>query len=721
VANISLNQERIITNSSIGKFNIKQISKILLRRRFFVLGISGVVISIASLLAVITKPNYQSSMEIIVSSNLYIQGGAGSKFTKQNPQFIDYTSQMKLMLNSQLIEKAVVLLSANYPDITLEDIKGKQENGKEALLEVIQLEGRMGASQIFEVSFNGDDPVKTQKVLQALQKVYQNYNREQQKKRLNQGLAFVHVRLTEIKKAVNQAEKNLEQFRKKHNLVDPQVQSKVLIESLAGVQKQLQTIRAQIQDVRTQYNNLEQKMASLSQNTPISLGLNQSSRYQSLLSEIQKTELALSKEQLRYTDDSPTITGLKQQLQSQIILLRQEIKRLGEENNNNSKEQQLAGVNPQLAQDLIQVQTTALGLIANEKSLVESEQQIRSELSKYPNIIAEYNRITSQISINRKTLDELLQTQQSLGLKIAQGGVDWQVIEEPSLGVNTSNNRLLILLGGIVSGPILGVALALTWGLFNRVIYSPRELQKLTNLRLLGSIPKLAPRAVKKRLPSLSLNGEPNLAASVVEATTWLPCHEALDMVYQNIQIFKYPFPLKSLIITSALSGEGKTTLVLGLAASAAHMHKRVLVIDANLRHPHLHNMLQLSNDWGLSLLLVDEENTHIQDYIQPIHPSIDILTAGPTPEDTVELFSSQRMQELIELFEQTYDLVLIDAPSILGTVDTRILASFCNGIIMVGRIGKITQTQLIEATGILSELNLIGFIANEVRNSHNI
>ena len=722
MANISLNQDRIITNSSIGRFNIRQTSKILLHRRFLVLGISGVVISIASLLAVITKPNYQSSMEIIVSSNLYnIQGSDSNKFTKRNSPIIEYTSQMKLMLSSQLIEKAVVLLRANYPNITLEDIKGKQENGKQALLEVIQVEGTMGASQVFEVSFNGDDPVKTQKVLQALQKVYQNYNREQQKKRLNQGLAFVHIRLTEIKKSVNQSEKNLEQFRKKYNLVDPQVQSKVLIESLADVEKQLQTIRAQLQDVRTQYNNLEQKLASLSQNTPISFRLNQSSRYQSLLNEIQKTELALSKEQLRYTDDSPTITGLKQQRQSQIILLRQEIERLGEETNNNNKERQLAEIDPQLAQELIQVQTTALGLIANEKSLAESEQKIRSELNKYPSLIAEYNRLILQIDTNRKTLDELLQTQQSLGLKISQGGVDWQVLEEPSLGANINNDRLLIVLGGVVIGPILGVALALIWGLFNRIIYSPRELQKLANLRLLGSIPKLAPRAVKKRLPSLSLNGEYNLAASVVEATTWLPCHEALDMVYQNIQIFKYPFPLKSLILTSALPGEGKTTLVLGLAASAAHMHKRVLVIDANLRHPHLHNMLQLSNDWGLSLLLVDEENTHIQDYIQPIHPSIDILTAGPTPEDTVELFSSQRMQELIELFEQTYDLVLIDAPSILGTVDTRILASFCNGVMMVGRIGQITQTQLIEATEILSKLNLIGIIANEVRSYQNI
>ncbi len=173
-------------------------------------------------------------------------------------------------------------------------------------------------------------------------------------------------------------------------------------------------------------------------------------------------------------------------------------------------------------------------------------------------------------------------------------------------------------------------------------------------------------------------------------------------------------------MLTSALPKEGKTTLALGVAVSAARMHRRVLLIDANLRQPSLHKVLELSNDWGLSLLLVDEANTSIQDYIQPIHPSIDVLTAGSTPEDTVKLLSSQRMKELLESFEQTYDLVLIDAPAILNTVDARILATFCDRIVMVARIGKVSLADLIQATEILSHLNVIGIIANAAKNTGN-
>ncbi|MHC5597927.1 MAG: GumC family protein, partial [Nostoc sp.] len=634
---------------------------------------------------------------------------------------------MKLMLSSKLLQKAVDLLHSDYPDITLEDINGQKEQSKKAPLEVTTEEGGIGTNkvfnQVFEVSFNDDDPVKAQRVLQALQKVYQNYNKEQQKERLNQGMAFVNARLPEIKKEVSKADKNLEQFRKKHKLLDPEVQSKILLESLADIQQQLQSTRANLQDVNARYDNLEQQIASSShQNTLISSRLNQSSRYQALLSEIQKTELALAKERLRYTDDYPSVQKLKQQRQSQLSLLREEVKSI----TSSSQGQPLfkgtmVGIDPTLVDEFILVQTTVLGLTANEKNLAESEQRLRSEVNKYPSLIAEYNRLLPKVETSHKNLEQLLQAQQSLGLKIAQEGYNWQVLAEPSMGSYMANNRLLLLVGGAVIGPILGILAALILEKFNDAIYCVGDLKKLTNLRILGSVPKLPSLGVKKRPLALPWNGRRSSDDSVIEATTKLPVHETLDMIYQNIQISKYPLLFKSLMFTSALPGEGKTTLVLGLVASATRMHRRVLVIDANLQNPSLHKILELSNDWGLSLLLVDETNTDFQDYIQPIHPSIDILTAGPEAEDTVKLLSSQRMKELIELFEQSYDLVLIDAPPILGTVDARIVASFCNGIVMVERMGKVTRSELTQATEILSKLNLIGIIANEVSNSQKV
>ncbi|MGI8501478.1 MAG: GumC family protein [Hassallia sp.] len=737
MANTGLNQGQLITTSPQSAVGIRQLSTILFRRRFIIFGVSCAVMSVAIFLAIIAKPKYQSSMQLLVSSNLYeglqsrnIQGNTDSQFTDQNFKVVDYTAQLRLMLSTKLIQKAVDLLRPEYPDIQVEDILGKKsKQAKPGSLVVAQLEAGTGVnkvpSQVFEITFKDEDPIKAEKILQALKKVYQDYNIEQQKQRLNKGLSFVNDRLPKIKQEVIKSEKNLEQFRQKNNLLDPEAQSKIILDSLAGAQKQLQSTRAQLQDVRARYNNLQRKIAASPQNGLISSRLSQSTRYQTLLNEIQKTELALGQERLRYTDTSPAIAKLTQQRSNQLSLLRQEIGRsLGDkapENPQSGKllltQGQMGEVDLKLLEELIEVQTTSLGLVANEQSLAKSEQQLRSELSRYPTLIAEYNRLLPEVETNRKTLEQLLQAQQSLGMQIAQGGFDWQVLEEPQPGTYMGSGKTLRLAGGAVIGPILGIAIALIWEMSKDAIYSSQELQKLTNLRLLGRVPKLSLLEKKKRLSTLFFHQKgsltPRYRDKQLSVYTRLPSHENLDMIYQNIQISN-PYAFKSLMVTSALPKEGKTTIAQGLAVSAARMHRRVLLIDANMRQPHLHNILELSNDWGLSLLLVDETNTPVPDYIQPIHPAIDVLTAGPTPDDTVKLLSSRRMKELIEVFEQTYDLVLIDAPAILGTVDARILATYCHQIVLVGKMGQVTRTELIQATEILGKLNVVGTIANE-------
>jgi polysaccharide biosynthesis transport protein len=738
VAETSIEPAQLVATSSPNAVDIRQLSKILFRRRFLIFGISCLAMSVAGALALTAKPNYQSSMQLLVSSNLYANSRTGNnqdnsdnEFTDANLEVVDYTAQLKLMLSNQLIEKAVTILRPNYPDIEVEDIKGRR--GKKTPLVVTRAESGSGLnrvpSQVFEITYKANNPTKTKQVLDALQAVYQNYNIEQQKQRLARGLAFVTERLPKVRSELVQAERNLELFRKKHNLLDPEAQAKILLDTQAETQKQLQTTRAQLQDVQARYASLRQKLAENPSNALVSSRLSQSTRYQSLLNEIQKTELALAQERIRYTESSPSVQKLLEQRQSQLALLQQEVGRsLGDKvgqldpptiSTEPLSQGQLAGVDLKLVEEMIQVQTAALGLKANEQSLAESDRIARAELSRYPSLIAEYNRLLPEVQTSRKTLEQLMQAQQSLGLKIAQGGFDWQILEAPEKGIYIGSGRILRLAGGIILGPVLGVVVALILEMLNDSIYQPNELQRLTNLRLLGIVPKLPPcgGGKRQRLPLPAFRGTKTLMMSH-SAIASLPSHETLDMAYQNIQILKSPIPYKSLMVTSALHGEGKSTLTLGLAVSAARMHQRVLVIDANLREPSLHKHLDLSNDWGLSLLILDETNPQFKDYIQPIHPAIDVLTAGPLPEDTVKLLSSRRMKELLEVFEESYDLILIDAPPLLGTVDARILATLCNAIVLVARMGQVTRAEVMQATEILEKLNLVGIIANQPKNS---
>lgn len=243
-------------------------------------------------------------------------------------------------------------------------------------------------------------------------------------------------------------------------------------------------------------------------------------------------------------------------------------------------------------------------------------------------------------------------------------------------------------------------------------VHSSDDLHKQIGLPLLGTTPEFPKTHNSKPLVHLPF-GEPKILEPwTVQVIHWLPSWASLDLIYKTIQLENSTSSLRSLMITSALAGEGKSTLAIGLAISAARLHQRVLLIDANLRNPTLHQQLNLPNQQGLSTLLTSDTALPIHRSIHSSSSYIDIVTAGPTPTDPVNLLSSHRMKELIAGFEQIYDLVLVDTPPVLGMVDAILTGSFCDAVVLGARLGQVTRSELVQATAMLSKLNIIGVVA---------
>lgn len=695
-----------------------QLFAVLIRRRLWLLGVFCAVMSIAAVQALKAKPIYQSSMQLLVEPNYQGKKGgeAESKFADSNVE-IDNATQLSLMQSTQMIARAVDLLKNEYPSISVDGIKSS--------LVVGQVLQEKANTKIFKATYTDNNPVKTQKVLKAIQKVYQDYNREQQKLRLAKGLVFIDDQIPKVQDSIAQSEAALEKFRKSQNLIEPESQVQNLSKNLADIEKERQTIRTQVQELQARYTALQQALATSPQDAIVSSRLSQSSRYQGLLNEIQKTELAIAQQRLRFTDDNPIVQQLLEQRQSDLALLQKEVGRVLGENavqpkskrEDLLKEGQFGSLDLNLSTQLVDVQTNLHGLVARDRVLALTEQQVRTQLKQFPSLLAEYNRIQPELQLKRDTLQQLLKARQELSLEIARGGFDWQVVEEPQIGFQTGSKPQQTLLLSVVVGLMLGGVAAFIREMVDDAVHSSDDLKKHVDLPLLGITPQLA--QVKKSEPIIKLPfGKPQsltpwtASLSVID---WLPFRESLDLIYQNIQLLNSAATFKSLMITSALAGEGKSTLALGLAVSAARLHQRVLLIDADLRRPNLHKLLNLPNSQGLSTLLASDTRLPIESNIQlpDSHTNISVMTSGPTPADPAQLLSSKKMKELIAAFEQTYDLVLLDAPPVLGIVDTMLAGSFCSGVLMVGRIGQVTRTELVQATAMLSKLNMIGIVAN--------
>ncbi|MEG4280874.1 polysaccharide biosynthesis tyrosine autokinase [Microcoleus sp. MON1_C1] len=709
---------------------------VLIRRRFWLLSVVCIVLAAATVKALKEKPTYTSSMQLLVESNY--QGKKDSKIDNQfadSNVVIDNATQLSLMQGSQLIERAVKLLRPKYPAIDVEEIKKS--------LVVIQVadEKAKTETKIFEVTYTANNPTQTQKVLQVMQRVYLDYNREQQRLRLTQGLAFIDEQLPKVRKNVAQVEATLQEFRKNQNLIEPEVQAKALTEAINNIQQERRANQATRMELQAQYESLQQQLASSPQEALVAARLSQSSRYQALLNEIQKTDLAIAQQRIRFTDRNPVIQKLLSERNRQLSLLQAEGQRatpsvsaqIPPTGESFLKERQLGATDLTIATKLLDIQTNLKGLTARDEALAKKEQQLRVELDQFPNLLAKYTRLQTDIQLKRETFQELEKARQDLSLEIARGGFDWQVVEVPQPGTkNISKKRQNIMLG-LVVGLFLGVAAAFARDMLDDSVHSSDQLTKLVPLPLLGITPQLP--QVKKNKPIIKLPfggkrqasaawaSEPiiklpfglpeDMAPCTIEVIHSPPAWESLNRIYKNIQLQNSGSTFSPLIITSALDGEGKSTIALGLAISAARLHQRVLLIDGDFRQPMLHKQLNLPNEYGLSTLLETNAKVSIRSHIPASDLYVDILTSGPIPKDPVNLLSSPQMQRLMAEFEQTYDVVLLNAPPVLGMVDALLIASCCRGLVLVTRIDLVTKTALTETTAMLNKLNTIGVIAN--------
>ncbi|BBC25389.1 GumC family protein [Pseudanabaena sp. ABRG5-3] len=690
-----------------------KILAVLVRRRFWLLGGLGLGLAIAVLMNIIAKPKYTSSMRLLVEST-YKSNSSASSFVDSNVQ-IDYATQLTLLQSSSMFQKAANLLATEYPDITVLDLQS---------LKIGMLGGKEAPTKIVEVQYTSKDPVRTRQVLRAFQKVYTDYNREQQEKRLQKGLAGIDEQVTKVRKSIADVTELIQEFRRKNNLFDASQRVAEITSALSGIEQQQRNTKLEYEQVTARLASLQQKLNLSSQDAVLITRLNQSQRYQALISELQATEVALNREKARFTNDNPVVEALQLRFNQQKVSLDEERKSiLGDANLSKSSKwngDQLSGIDINLASQIVEAQTQQTLLQARLTSLANQEQTLRTEINRLPKLLGEYESLKPKLQIQQDTLQTLLKNRQDLSLEIARGGFDWQVVEEPGLGFTDATEALRRnLLLGVVAGLFLGGIAAFVRDMQDDTMHTYDELeQQISSLFLLGMTPQYlqADESNTNFLPQF-LKGQ-SVSPLTIEIVQWIPFRESLDLIYKNIQLNTYSqeVTVRSLVITSALPNEGKSTIALGLATSAARLHKRVLLIDADLRAPTLHKKLNLPNERGLSTLLASKGSIDSRDVIQSSNTTIDILTSGPIPSDSVTLLSSEWMQKLISSFEQEYDLVIIDSPPILGTVDTIQIASCSGGVVAVARIDRITRGEFSQAISILQKLNLIGVIANAVK-----
>lgn len=277
--------------------------------------------------------------------------------------------------------------------------------------------------------------------------------------------------------------------------------------------------------------------------------------------------------------------------------------------------------------------------------------------------------------------------------------------EKPTVPVKPKK-RLNILLA-IIIGAMGGIGLAFLFEYLDDTIKSDDDIESMSDLLLLGNIPKV----------ENANKGSEDTIDILVHLSPKDPVAEAYRAIRTSIAFSSTEeHPLKGIVITSPGAQDGKTTTLCNLGIAIAQLQKKVLLVDADLRKPRLHDIFGLDNNTGLSSFLCGQAD--LGKLVQKTDiENLFLVTGGPHPPNPSELLESNKMKEFMKEVKKEFDFVLFDSPPINVVTDALILSPVADGVVLVAESGKTPKRALSRITPLFknAKARLIGIILNKV------
>jgi capsular exopolysaccharide synthesis family protein len=265
----------------------------------------------------------------------------------------------------------------------------------------------------------------------------------------------------------------------------------------------------------------------------------------------------------------------------------------------------------------------------------------------------------------------------------------------------------------------LAVGVAVLVDVLDSTVRDAAGISRALKVPVLGTLPLV--KNWNKRLSAVITNGNvpatTALAASISEDHTITGFIESIRTLRNNILLADFDRRLRMVLVTSPSPAEGKSTTAAHLAIAHAEQGKKTLLIDADLRRPSVHRKFGFAPNAGLSSVLLGEVKW-LQVLYKPEGLSdLDILPAGPPSRRASELVGAE-ISDLLEEVSQEYDLVIVDAPPLLGFAEALQMATSVDGVLIIARAGETDRKAISSVAATLNRLrvNVLGLVLNEVK-----
>jgi succinoglycan biosynthesis transport protein ExoP len=559
-------------------------------------------------------------------------------------------------------------------------------------------------TQLVDVEFTTSDPKLSARLANAHARAFIQQGIELNAEASDEAQRFLAGKLDELKRRVEQSELALNNYRRDKGIVPGLISlngnQDVVVEQLNKLNRDLQEAHLKTITLGTQ---LELVKAGRTDALPQVMD---NKMIQSLKGDLDQLEARYASMRGEYTDDYPEMRQLREKINGSRGVLERELRTATE------------SVNEQY------------------QAALKSEQAIAAELDKQKGFALglnddaiKYVMLEREANANRELYNAVLKRMKNLTVAGDSHASNVSVVDaaQPPLGPSSPRTRR-DLVAAATLGLLLGVCAALIIERLDNTLKTAEELERYLGVSSLATIPHfesalslgsryygtgyLPPKPAVAELPLEEMHGR-DLVATYGKFSVLA---ESFRHLRTSLRLSRAGAPPKVTMFTSAVPGEGKTTVTVNTASVLAHTGAKVLLVDADMRRPRCHRLLGLKNEFGLSDALTGGGGAELARVTRV--ENLFLLSSGKLPPNPSELLGSKRMKEFLGELSEIYDYIIIDTSPVMLVSDPLDLAHQVDGVVLVIAGGHTPRTQVAAALGRLELMGakILGVVLNKVR-----
>jgi capsular exopolysaccharide synthesis family protein len=520
-------------------------------------------------------------------------------------------------------------------------------------------------TRLIDISFRHPDPYVAATVVNTIAETYKLSNLEKRTSARATTSQFLQRRIAELQAQIRAGEAQLLAYSKSHQILSLDPSQNTVVERLAGLNRQLLDAENERKLAEAAY------LASLEPGAAEAMVEKEDGISVAALNKL--TELRQRRAQLlvEATEEMPEVKEVNEQIA--------ELERQINEARARAKDVMLTNLRTRYRQAL-----------AREEALRQAFDEQRGETLTQNEAAINYRIIQQEIETNKSLLDNLLQRAKENGMAMAGVANNIHIVEyafPPNRPIGPARLQAVGL--AIVLGLAVGIGLAIFLDYLDDSLQSAEEVERELHLPALAAIPTVSSRRSLSKAVALQTDGTAHPELLVGDGG-----ESGLAETYRQLRtsvLLSTPgHAPKTLLVASSAEAEGKSTVAVNVALILAQTGAQVLLIDADMRRPKLHELFGLKNERGLSTLLSSEIRNG--DAFKCIHDSargVQVLTSGPLAPHPAELLGSDQMRALLEELRARFDYIIVDSPPIAYFTDGVVVATLVDGVMLVVRRGK--------------------------------